>query len=88
MEFIHYRWQQAEQKNGTVFSGEPSRRLFDPLNGDQVLFLINYCGSLIEDFNIKHARGLERKIAYSLPSDLKSEISVLKWLQEVTSPAA
>jgi len=77
MILIHYRWQ-----GNNPFSGEPSRRSFDPLNGDQVLFMINYYGSLFEDFNLQEARALEKQIAYSLPLELKSEISVMNWLRK------
>ena len=86
LEFIHYRWQKDTSQIKTPFYGKPSRRLFDPLNGDQVLFIINYYGSLITDFNLKQAREVEKHIAYLLPPTLKSEISVLKWLQEAISP--
>lgn len=78
--FIHYRWEREEKPVGDVFCGEPSRRIFDPFNGDQVLFLINFYASIAGAFSLKDARTLERKIAHQLPPGLKSERSVFNWI--------
>jgi hypothetical protein len=82
MILIHYRWQDNNSGANTPFSGEPSRRSFDHLNGDQVLFMINYLGSFFENFTLQQARALENQIAYSLPLEVKSEISVMNWLRK------
>lgn len=73
-----YHWGDA---NLTVFSGAPSRRLFDRSNGVQVLYLINYYASLNEGFNQSLGRKLEELILYKLPADIKSEVSVYNWLK-------
>jgi hypothetical protein len=88
MELIHYRWQQDKLKADALFSGEPSRRSFDPLNGDQVLFMINYFGSFSKDFTLQEARALEQQIAFSLPKESQSEVSVLKWLHKMAAGSA
>jgi len=80
--FIHYRWEKEERPAGEVFSGEPSRRIFDPFNGDQVLFLINFYGSVVKSFGLKDVHALERKIAHQLPLERKSERSVYNWIVE------
>jgi hypothetical protein len=80
--FIHYRWEKDERPAGEVFCGEPSRRIFDPFNGDQVLFLINFYGSVVKSFGLKDAHALERKIAHQLPLERKSERSVYNWIVE------
>jgi len=80
--FIHYRWEKDERPAGEVFCGEPSRRIFDPFNGDQVLFLINFYGSVVKSFGLKDAHALERKIAHQLPLERKSDRSVYNWIVE------
>lgn len=79
MQFEHYRWTDADNA-GSIFIGEPSRRIFDPYNGNQVLFLINYYISVTERYSISEARVIESRIAYKLPLSTKSERSVLNWL--------
>ena len=75
-----YHWEDTSQ---TVFSGAPSRRLFDRFNGAQVLYLINYYASLNEGFNQNLGRKMEELILYKLPADIKSEISVYNWLKSI-----
>ena len=78
----HYSWQGDTAKG--LFSGGPTRRLFDRNNGDQVLFLINFYGSQLEKFTLEDARFIEDKIYRQLPLEAKSEISVLSWLRNNT----
>ena len=74
----HYTW-----NNETVkFMGQPTRRLFDRFNGDQVLFLINFYGSLSNQFSLEEGRKIEHRISHQLPLDIKSEISVFNWIRE------
>jgi hypothetical protein len=80
MRFVHYRWITDEQPASEVYQGEPTRRPFDPFNGDQVLFLINYYDTVVGGLTIKQARALESKLAYQLPMEIKSERSVFSWL--------
>lgn len=72
----HYSWD--NENNKTLFTGVPSRRMFDRYNGDQVLFLIN---SLTEIFTIKEGSEIEELILNKLPLEAKSEISVFNWLR-------
>jgi hypothetical protein len=81
MEFTHYRWIEGDE-SASLFTGEPSRRTFDPFNGKQVLFLINYCMSLIGKYSVETARILECRIAYKLPFEQKSERTVFNWLTQ------
>lgn len=88
MVFTHYRWTEGE--DGTsIFTGEPSRRAFDPYNGNQVLFLINYYISVNfpnKKFSPGEARAIESRLAYDLPLTPKSERSVYHWLtQEISN---
>lgn len=78
----HYSWELDSQKAIHVFSGQPSRRAFNRFNGYQVLFMINFYGSLTEQFTVKEARIIEWEIAHHLPVEIKSEMSVLNWLHE------
>jgi hypothetical protein len=77
----HYTW--PTENNKTVFSGTPSRRLFNRLNGEQVLFIINSYGELSDRFTVEDGRKIEEMIQNDLPSQTKSELSVLHWLKEV-----
>ena len=72
----HYTW-----SNGISFTGSPSRRLFDRSNGNQVLFIINFLGSLSEQFGIPEGRKMEEMIKLHLPTDIRSEMSVFNWLR-------
>ena len=75
-----YTWGDSQARN--TFSGEPSRRLFNRYNGDQVLFMINYCGSETPNFSVNDGLVMEELINSKLPLEAKSEISVLNWLRE------
>jgi hypothetical protein len=79
----HYSW--INSNNAEVFTGSPSRRLFDRFNGDQVLFIINFFGAQSDKFTLQEARLMEDHIAHYLPLEAKSEISVLNWLQSAVS---
>ncbi len=86
MNGLSYNW--PDEGAATVFSGTPSRRLFDRFNGNQVLFIINYFGSLAEGFTNDDARKLEDLLTNDLPMEAQSEISVLNWLKNATTPAS
>ena len=70
-----------------VFTGSPSRRPFNRFNGNQVLFLINFYGTLSEKFTIEEGRRMEELIGSQLPLEAKSEISVFNWLREAFNTA-
>lgn len=74
----HYKW---SDKDAHVFNGQPSRRSFDKNNGDQVLFLINFYGSLAERFTLQDGKSIEQKILHELPDEAKSEIAVFNWIR-------
>jgi len=80
LEGTHYSWIDNSTR---IFTGEPSRRSFDPFNGNQVLFLINAYGSLSDKFTISEGKNIEARIKYDLPLETKSEISVLNWLKQI-----
>jgi hypothetical protein len=63
------------------YHGEPARRVFNRKNGFQVLFLINCCSAFLENFTIKEGREIEDRIGRQLPEEVKSEISVFRWLR-------
>jgi hypothetical protein len=76
----HYNWNQS-----SAFNGAPSRRLFDRFNGNQVLFIINFYGSLSGQFTIQEGRKMEDLILNHLPMEAKSEVSVFNWLRQAGS---
>lgn len=82
MSCVHYSWETEDKPGNVVFSGEPSRRIFDPSNGHQVLFMINCYASVNGQLSLDDAHLLENKIAQKLPLGLMSERSVFKWIME------
>lgn len=82
LNFQHYRWELEFDDETGVYSGEPTRRSFDPFNGNQVLFLINCYGYAMGNLTLKQAHLIEDNIAYRLPIGLKSERSVFNWISE------
>ena len=52
-----------------------------------ILFIINFYASLANQFSVDEGRKIERQIAQHLPIGLKSEISVLNWINTVQDSA-
>jgi hypothetical protein len=77
----HYTW---SNDGKSQLTGQPSRRLFDRYNGDQVLFIINSYAAMSEQFTIEEARRMEELINDYLPLGIKSEMSVFNWLRETS----
>jgi hypothetical protein len=75
-----YNW--VPQPETTVFDGQPSRRLFDRWNGNQVLFIINLILDNNGSFSIEEGRKIEKLIINKLPFDPSSELTVFHWLQK------
>lgn len=75
----HYHW----KVEPNLFTGQPSRRLFDRANGEQVLFLINFFGSLSDRFTIEEGKMIESELSRRLPLEAKSEISVVNWIRQL-----
>jgi hypothetical protein len=72
--------------NESTFAGDPSRRLFNWYNGNQLLFIINLYASKAEEFTVNSGLRIEDMLMNQLPVDAKSEISVLKWLNQTILP--
>lgn len=81
LENDQYNWPGDEQQ---MFNGQPSRRLFDRYNGNQVLFLINFYGSLSDRFTIAEGKEIEQRLRRDLPLEAQSEISVYNWIRNNT----
>lgn len=75
----HYTW--VDAANETTYMGEPSRRLFDRFNGNQVLLIINFLGKTIGTLKPGDSSRLEELILNRLPDEAKSELSVYNWLR-------
>ena len=74
----HYEWTMDPVND--LFTGIPTRRIFDRLNGTQVLFLINCFAVLSDAFSVDEGRALENLIQNQLPLSTQSEKSVYNWL--------
>jgi hypothetical protein len=77
-----YTWLDEGKEN--IFTGQPTRRAFNRFNGDQVLFIINFYGSLSDQSSIKEGRSIESDLKNRLPIGMQSEISVFNWLRSRT----
>jgi hypothetical protein len=75
-----YEWSTGYKS--ILFSGSPTRRLFDRWNGFQVLFLINCIAALSENFSLKEGEEVERLIHNGLPLTVQSELTVFSWLRQ------
>ena len=75
----NYKW--ATEPGDSLFTGSPTRRIFDRWNGAQVLFIINSFAALSASFSIEDVRKVESLITNHLPQDTKSEMSVYNWLR-------
>jgi hypothetical protein len=84
LEGTHYNWADSGEKH--IFMGQPTRRSFDPFNGDQVLFLINFYGSLSDRFTLQEGKIIEKRLLNDLPPEIKSEISVFNWIRDMYTP--
>lgn len=78
MDIGNYYWNEVSWQE--VFSGSPSRRLFDRFNGNQVLFIINSYAAMFEKFSPQDGKMIEMEISNNLPLDARSEISVFNWI--------
>lgn len=76
----HYDWSTEITRN--VIRSSPDRRLFDRLNGNQILYLINFFGHSTGKITIDDGQRIEDIIKKELPAELKSEKAVFNWLIE------
>ena len=75
-----YNW---PPENAAMYTGVPSRRFFDPRNGNQMLFIINcFCDS-IGLISVNTGKKMEELINTQLPPELKSELAVFNWLKSM-----
>jgi hypothetical protein len=65
------------------YEGTPSRRLFDPRNGAQILFIINCFYEWAGPTSVLVVKRLEELICSQLPPEMKSELAVFNWLKGV-----
>jgi hypothetical protein len=77
----HYEW--AVGTKHSTENNEPDRRLFDRLNGNQVLFIINCFGRSLGKLSVTDGLRIEELISSQLPREIKSELSVFNWLRGV-----
>lgn len=81
LEGTHYHWPENHDKD--IFTGQPSRRTFDPFNGEQMLFMINFYGSLSDRFSLQEGKIIEHELIYNLPTTMKSEVSAFNWMRSL-----
>ena len=77
-----YDW--GESSRDSSFTGSPTRRTFDRFNGQQLLFIINFFCESVGRRTIADARKIEELIYSRLPMDVKSELSVIRWLSDTS----
>jgi hypothetical protein len=74
-----YEWKTESERS--VFEGDPTRRIFNRWNGNQVLFIINLLLNNSGSPSISSGRSIEKIIIERLPFDTRSELTVFNWLQ-------
>jgi hypothetical protein len=72
-----YEW--PENKSAVVRS-TPGMQLFDRLNGDHLLYMINFFCTSIGAFSISEGQKIENLIS-KLPFEVDNEIGVFNWLR-------
>jgi hypothetical protein len=77
----NYEW--VVGLNHSKENSEPDRRIFDRLNGHQVLFIINYFGKSVGRLTVADGLKIEELISTQLPLETKSELSVFNWLRGI-----
>lgn len=77
----NYEWEIG--LNHSVQNNEPDRRIFNRLNGNQVLFIINFFGFSLGKLTFADGLRIEELISTQLPNEAKSELSVFNWLRGV-----
>lgn len=65
-----------------IYNGDPTRRLYNRHNGNQLLFIINHFAESSNTFDTEKGVLIQDMLNHQLPVDAKSEISVIKWLHE------
>ncbi len=75
-----YEWETVIKQSLLDGEAKATRRLFNPLDGNQVLFIINVFLMTINNPSVENGRRVEWLLLEKLPLDSKSEISVLHWL--------
>lgn len=79
----YYQW--SPEPTNSLYTGSPSRRLFDRWNGDQVLFVINSLATASDKFTVEDGKNAENLLINKLPLNTHSELSVFNWLKEEIS---
>jgi hypothetical protein len=77
----HYNW--SDGLNHIRQDKELNRKTFDPFNGFQVLFIINYFGKSLGKLTVNDGLKVEELISTQLPFNAKSELSVFNWLRGI-----
>ena len=75
----NYIW--AGESKSSPYTGAPSRRIFNPYSGNQLLFIINSLAVLSDSFSIEDVMKVEAIITDQLSMNTQSEISVFNWLK-------
>lgn len=75
-----YNWTRETERS--VYDGNPSRRVFNRWNGNQVLFIINRLLDSLGNFSVDSGQKIERLIINKLPFNTSSELTVFNWLHE------
>lgn len=78
LEGTRYSWSPGDQN---TFLGQPGHRSFNRYDGDQVLFIINFYGSVADRFTITEGKKIEYAISHHLPLEAKNEVSVFNWIR-------
>lgn len=84
MQFLkqHFGPGNYEWTDELIYTGDPSRRMYNRNNGNQLLFVINQYAASATTFDVEQGVHIQEMLRYQLPVEPKSELSVIKWLNE------
>ncbi len=77
----HYSWPQVPAEDPRI-SGDLCDTLFEPKDGNQVLYFINKLLAAWKFDEIKYARKIEKMIKVGLPQNIGSQKDAKLWVKD------
>lgn len=77
----HYQWPQLPEQDPRI-SGDLSETLFEPEDGNQVLYFINKLLAVWKFDEMKYARKIEKMIKVGLPENIGTQINAKAWIKD------
>lgn len=82
LRFTDYSWKASDRRDDPRVTGKPDSTLFSRHEGYEVLYLINAIAAEHRLASKADGHKLERMIRQHLPSDVRSQADVKRWLEQ------